>query len=71
MKMCSTCGKEKAVTEYYKGYAKCKACCYDAVKKYRDSERGKESRRKEAINTRLSGKNRLGRSVTKKLKKQN
>jgi len=59
MKMCSTCGKEKAVTEYYKGYAKCKACLYEVVKKYRASERGKEARRKEAINTRRSGKKQI------------
>ncbi len=56
MKTCSTCSKEKKVTEYYKGYAKCKACCYEVTQKYRASERGKEVRRKEAINSRLSGK---------------
>jgi hypothetical protein len=56
MKTCSTCWKEKKITEYYKGYAKCKSCCYEARKIYRASERGKEVRRKEAINTRLSGK---------------
>lgn len=56
MKTCSTCSKEKKVTEYYKGYAKCKACCYEVTQKYRASERGKEVRRKEAINARLSGK---------------
>lgn len=56
MKTCSTCGKEKEVTEYYKNYAKCKSCCYEVAKKYRASERGKEVRRKEAINARLSGK---------------
>ena len=56
MKTCSTCGKEKEVTDYYPNYAKCKSCFYEVVKKYRASERGKEARRKEAINTRLSGK---------------
>lgn len=56
MKICSVCGKEKEVTEYYKGYAKCKACHYEVSKKYRSTECGKESRRKEAINARLSGK---------------
>ena len=56
MKTCSTCGKEKEVTEYYKGYAKCKPCCYEVTQKYRASERGKEVRRKEAIKARLSGK---------------
>lgn len=56
MKTCSTCGEEKEVTEYYKGYAKCKACCYEVTQKYRASERGKEVRRKETINARLSGK---------------
>jgi hypothetical protein len=56
MKTCSTCGKEKEVTEYYKGYAKCKFCFYEITKKYRVSEKGKQTRRKEAINARLSGK---------------
>ena len=56
MKICSTCNKEKEVTEFYPRYAKCKTCFYDVVKKYRSSERGKEVRRKEAVNTRLSGK---------------
>lgn len=56
MKTCSTCGEKKEVTEYYKNYAKCKSCCYEVNKKYRTSERGKEVRRKEAINARLSGK---------------
>ena len=56
MKTCSVCWKEKEITEYYKGYAKCKSCFYEVTKKYRASERGKEVRRKEAINTRLSGK---------------
>jgi translation elongation factor EF-G len=56
MKTCSTCGKEKEITEYYKCYAKCKACCYEVTQKYRASERGKEVRRKETINARLSGK---------------
>lgn len=59
MKTCSTCRKEKEATEYYLGYAKCKACCYEAKKIYRASERGKEVRRKEAINARLSGKKQI------------
>jgi hypothetical protein len=59
MKTCSTCKIEKEVTEYYKGYAKCKACCYEINKKYRASDRGKEVRRKEAINARLSGKKQI------------
>ncbi len=59
MKTCSTCNKEKEVTEFYPKYAKCKACFYDVVKKYRASERGKEARRKEAINTRRSGKKQI------------
>ena len=56
MKKCSVCNKEKEVTDYYKGYAKCKACHYEVTKKYRDSEVGKEVRKREAINARLSGK---------------
>lgn len=59
MKTCSVCSKEKEVTEYYFGYAKCKTCHYERIKKYRASERGKEVRRKEAINTRLSGKKQI------------
>ena len=59
MKTCSTCGKEKELTEYYKGYAKCKTCFYEVIKKYRASERGKEVRRKETINARLSGKKQI------------
>lgn len=56
MKTCSTCDKEKQEIEYYKNYAKCKTCCYEVTKKYRSSDFGKEARRKEAINARLSGK---------------
>ena len=59
MKTCLTCNKEKEVTEFYPKYAKCKACFYDVIKKYRASEIGKESRRKEAINTRRSGKKQI------------
>ena len=56
MKTCSTCGKDKEITDYYPRYAKCKTCFYETVKKYRASEQGKKARRKEAINARLSGK---------------
>jgi len=59
MKTCLTCNEEKEVTEFYPRYAKCKVCFYDVVKKYRASERGKEARRKEAINTRRSGKKQI------------
>lgn len=59
MKTCPVCSKEKEAIEYYSGYAKCKTCCYEVTKKYRASERGKEARRKEAINTRLSGKKQI------------
>jgi hypothetical protein len=56
MKTCSFCGVEKSEVEYYKGYRKCKSCCYEKNKEYRSSERGKAARKKEAINARLSEK---------------
>ena len=56
MKKCNVCGIEKLETEFYKNYAKCKKCRYDSVKKYRATESGKLSRKREAINARLSGK---------------
>jgi hypothetical protein len=59
MKTCSVCKVEKEATEYYKGYAKCKSCFSEVTKKYRASEGGKQARRKEAINARLSGKKQI------------
>lgn len=56
MKICSKCGVQKEITDFYKGYAKCKKCFYLVVKAYRASEAGKKVRKKEAINDRLSGK---------------
>ena len=59
MKSCSVCKVIKPLTEYLKGYAKCKSCRYEVIKKYRASEAGKEMRKKEAINARLSGKKQI------------
>jgi hypothetical protein len=56
MKTCLKCGVKKEVTEFYKGYAQCKTCRYEWTKQYRQSEAGKKTRQKEAINARLSGK---------------
>jgi len=56
MKVCRCCKKEKDLKDFYARYAKCKSCCSEVKKKYRESERGKEARKKEAINARLSGK---------------
>lgn len=56
MKNCSVCKVFKNLTEYYKGYAKCKSCCYEVRKAYRKTEAGKAARKKEAINARISGK---------------
>jgi hypothetical protein len=58
MKKCNVCEIEKLEIEFYKGYAKCKKCFYEVVKKYRATEKGKEIRRKETLNSKLSGKNR-------------
>lgn len=59
MKICSVCKAVKELNEFHKGYAKCKVCRYEVQKKYRSSERGKELRKKEAINARLSGKKKI------------
>ena len=56
MKTCSVCGLGKNKSEFYKRYSKCKLCFYEVVKKYRASEAGKKTRKKEAINSRISGK---------------
>jgi hypothetical protein len=59
MKKCSVCGIEKEVTDFYKGYAKCKSCRYEWTKTYRASDAGKKARQKEAVNARLSGKKQI------------
>ena len=59
MKKCSVCSVEKDNSEFYKGYAKCKSCFYEVVKKYRASEAGKKARQKEAVKARLSGKKQI------------
>jgi hypothetical protein len=59
MKTCWKCAVEKEVTDFYKGYAQCKACRYEWSKAYRQTEAGKKARQKEAINTRLSGKKQI------------
>jgi len=56
MKECSVCKLIKPLTEYRIGYAKCNACRYEYEKLYRQTEKGKLARKKEAINARLSGK---------------
>jgi hypothetical protein len=56
MKICSVCSKEKDVTEYYKGYAKCKSCFYEVIKKYRSTEQGKKVRQQERRRAKESGK---------------
>ena len=56
MKKCSLCGVEKEITEFYTNYAKCKSCRYEWTKAYRASEAGKKTRKKEAINARISRK---------------
>ena len=57
MKTCSVCLIEKTETEYYKGYAKCKSCHYQIVKKYRLTDKGKAVRQKERRNAKESGAN--------------
>ena len=59
MKRCSSCNELKDESEYYKKYAKCKLCCYEVTKLYRETEAGKKARQKEAINARLSGKKKV------------
>lgn len=56
MKVCVVCKESKPLDCYYKGYARCKSCRYEWAKKYRQTEKGKEVRKKEAINARLRGK---------------
>jgi hypothetical protein len=56
MKVCNCCNKEKNLKDFYKRYAKCKSCCSEVKKKYRASEKGKELRKREAINARITGK---------------
>jgi hypothetical protein len=56
MKICIKCEVLKDVTDFPKGYKKCKSCRYELIKLYRQTEKGKEVRKKEAINARLSGK---------------
>ena len=59
MKVCRFCKKEKNLNDFYARYAKCKDCCYEVKKQYRLSEKGKEARKREVINARLSGKKQI------------
>lgn len=36
MKKCNICNKEKELTDFYKGHARCKLCYIEKVKKHRD-----------------------------------
>ena len=45
MKKCNTCYEEKPLDQFAKGYAKCKICRYEIVKKYRQTEAGKAKRK--------------------------
>ena len=56
MKSCSTCHKILPFKSFRKDYAKCNACRYEYQKAYRQTEKGKLARKKEAVNARLSGK---------------
>ena len=55
MKYCNVCETEKDEFEFYKGYRKCKKCCYEVNKKYRQTDAGKLARKREVIQARLSG----------------
>jgi 5-methylcytosine-specific restriction endonuclease McrA len=55
-KVCKGCGVEKQLSEYYKHpgckggvNSKCKVCHYLEVKRHRQTDRGKEVRRKEGL----------------------
>ena len=69
MKVCNCCGKEKELKDFYSRYAKCKSCCYEVKKLYRQTDKGKEVRKQEAIATRLSGKKKLRQDRYKKTEK--
>jgi hypothetical protein len=69
MKVCSVCAAEKDEGQFYKGYAKCKICFYEVVKKYRSSDAGKKARQREAINARLSGKKQIRQQKYEETKK--
>lgn len=80
MKICRVCNTEKDEVQFQKNYAQCKQCIYEKKKVYRSSEKGKEARRREAINARLSGKKQVrqkryeesekGKLTTKKYEKK-
>ena len=56
MRLCKKCNVEKDVSEFYAFKSDCKSCVRKYVNEYRNSEKGKAVRKKEAINARLSGK---------------
>jgi hypothetical protein len=59
MKKCNICSIEKPLTEFYKGYAKCKSCRYMQTVLYRKTDAGIAARKKEAVNARASGKKKI------------
>ena len=69
MKKCWKCSVEKEVSEFSKGYAQCKSCIYETKKLYRASKKGKEVRKKETINARLSGKKQIRQKKYQKTEK--
>ena len=59
MRLCKKCNVVKDLSEFYAYRSDCRSCFREYIKQYRASDKGKEVRRKEAINARLSGKKKI------------
>ena len=59
MRLCKKCNVVKDLSEFYAYRSDCRSCFRAYIKQYRASDKGKEVRRKEAINARLSGKKKI------------
>jgi len=59
MRLCKKCNVVKDLSEFYAYRSDCRSCFREYIKQYRASDKGKEVRKKEAINARLSGKKQI------------
>ena len=56
MRLCKKCNVVKDLSEFYAYRSDCKICFREYIKQYRVSEKGKEVRKREAVNARITGK---------------
>ena len=59
MRLCKKCNVVKDLSEFYAYRSDCKICFREYVKQYRASEKGKEVRKREAVNARITGKQQI------------